>query len=100
MAKAKRNTSKTEQKPGLPKESEVAKVDATAKGEANASPEPEAKPAQPEAPKETKAPKKQWIVVKAFRDRDNFDKVHAEGEDVSHLEPARLDYLKQIGYVE
>lgn len=96
MAKAKRNTSKTAQNAGLPKESEVAKVDATANGEAKASPEPEAKPTKQAAP----APKKQWIVVKSFRDRDNYDKIHAEGADVSHLEPSRLDYLKQIGYVK
>jgi hypothetical protein len=40
------------------------------------------------------------IVTKPFRDKDDFSKEYAEGDDVSHFDANRLEHLKSIGHVE
>ncbi|MBN8821278.1 MULTISPECIES: hypothetical protein [unclassified Spirosoma] len=40
------------------------------------------------------------VVVKEFRDKDNFDKIHEVGSDVSHFDEVRLAHLVSIGHVE
>jgi len=37
---------------------------------------------------------------KSFRDKDNFDKVYEEGDDVSNFDQQRLDRLLSIGYIQ
>lgn len=45
---------------------------------------------------ETKA---KYTVLKPFRDINNFSKEYKEGDDVSTLEPSRLDNLVTLGLV-
>lgn len=57
-----------------------------------ATPNEESKPAM-------KAKAQVYTVVKSFRDKNDFDTVYKEGDDVSHLESDRLEHLLNIGYV-
>lgn len=40
-----------------------------------------------------------YIVTKEFRDKDDFDKKHEVGADVSDLHEDRLAHLVSIGFV-
>jgi NADH dehydrogenase FAD-containing subunit len=40
-----------------------------------------------------------YSVVTEFRDIHDFNKVYAVGDNVSHLDKARLDSLVSLGYV-
>lgn len=40
-----------------------------------------------------------YIVTKEFRDKDDFDKIHKVGADVSDLDEDRLAHLVSIGFV-
>lgn len=53
------------------------------------------KPAKAEAAKADK-----FTVVSDFRDKTNFDKVFSKGDDVSHLDKARLQDLVTKGLVK
>lgn len=50
--------------------------------------------------KEEKKDVKAAKVKKPFRDKDNFDKLYSEGEDVRHFDNERLENLKKLGHVE
>ncbi|MDQ6482226.1 hypothetical protein [Dyadobacter sp. LHD-138] len=41
-----------------------------------------------------------YKVTSEFRDRNNFNKIHAVGDDVSHLEDTILDSLLSRGLIE
>lgn len=44
-------------------------------------------------------PTKKSTVVKSFRDKDNFETVHAVGQEITASEE-RIDFLVELGLVE
>lgn len=42
---------------------------------------------------------KSYVVAQQFRDKDNFDKLHKVGADVSHFNKTRLKKLVDMGLV-
>lgn len=51
-------------------------------------------------PIETKDEIQTYLVIKDFRDINDFSKNHAVGDDVSHFDPERLATLVANGHVE
>jgi|GEM_PF-5304597 len=43
---------------------------------------------------------KNYVVIKSFRDKDNYSKVYVVGATVNHLDKNRLAHLQAIGYVK
>jgi hypothetical protein len=41
-----------------------------------------------------------YVVLKSFRDRDNFNIEYNEDSDISHLSQDRIDHLLSIGYIK
>lgn len=67
-------------------------------GENDPDKEPETKPKGPAKKAESKEPKS-FVVAQQFRDKDNFDKLHKVGADVSHFTKTRLKKLVDMGLV-
>lgn len=51
------------------------------------------KKVEKKTPTETKAAKAAYVVVSEFRDRDDFSKTYAEGDEVSGFDAERLEDL-------
>ncbi len=49
---------------------------------------------------ETQKEPSKYVVVKSFRDKDDFTKEYKEGQNVSSLDKERLEHLVGIGYVK
>jgi len=43
---------------------------------------------------------KSVVVLKPFRDKRDWNKVHHPGDDISHFEKTRIDHLIKIGYAK
>lgn len=48
--------------------------------------------------KQEQVPK--YVVVSSFRDKSNFDKEYAIGEDVSHFDAERIAHCEQLGLIK